>query len=97
MDSRGHGRSSLGNQQITYDLMATDMLGLMDHLRIQKADIIDWSHGGIIGLDSAIHHPDHLSKVVAYAANFDPSGVRLDLDQNVYFNAYILQAAKDYQ
>jgi pimeloyl-ACP methyl ester carboxylesterase len=97
MDSRGHGRSSFDDKPISYELMASDVLGLMDLLKIQKADIVGWSDGGIIGLELAIHHPERLNKVVAYGANYDPSGVRLDIGQNERFNAFIDQAAKDYQ
>ena len=96
MDSRGHGRSSFDEQPITYELMASDVLGLMDHLHLAKASIVGWSDGGIIGLEIAIHNPERLNKVVAYGANFDPTGVRLDVGQNAYFNAYIEAASKDY-
>ena len=34
--------------------------------------------------------------MVAYGANFDPTGVRLDVGTNDYFNAYIEAAAADY-
>lgn len=97
MDSRGHGRSSFDEQPISYALMASDVLGLMDHLQIKKADIVSWSDGGIIGLEIALTHPERLNKVVAYGANFDPTGVRLDIGTNDYFNAYIEAAAADYQ
>ena len=43
--------------------MAYDVLGLMDHLGIDKASIVGWSDGGIIGLELAIHHPERLNKV----------------------------------
>src|SRR5215212_2143451 len=41
--------------------------------------------------------PERLNRVVAYGANFDPTGVRLDVGQNPYFNAYIAEAAREYQ
>lgn len=41
--------------------------------------------------------PERLNRVVAYGANFDPTGVRLDIGQNPYFNAYIVEAAKENQ
>jgi pimeloyl-ACP methyl ester carboxylesterase len=97
MDSRGHGRSSFDDKPITYELMASDVLALMDHLQIAKASIVGWSDGGIIGLEIAIHHPERLNKVVAYGANFDPSGVRLDVGTNPIFNAYIERASADYK
>ena len=97
MDSRGHGRSSFDETPISYEVMASDVLGLMDHLEIDKASIVGWSDGGIIGLEIAINDPERLDKVVAYGANFDPTGVRLDIGQNAYFNAYIEAAAAEYQ
>ena len=97
MDSRGHGRSSFDETPISYEVMASDVLGLMDHLGIDKADLVGWSDGGIIGLEIALTHPERLNKVVAYGANFDPTGVRLDIGANDYSNAYIEQASQEYQ
>lgn len=97
MDSRGHGRSSFDDTPISYSVMAGDVLGLLDHLEIDKASIVGWSDGGIIGLEIAINNPDRLNKVVAYGANFDPTGVRLDIADNAYFNAYIERAFAEYQ
>jgi pimeloyl-ACP methyl ester carboxylesterase len=96
VDSRGHGRSTFDDQPISYELMASDILALLDQLKIEQANIVGWSDGGIIGLELAIHHPERLIKVVAYGANSDPTGVRLDVGQNAYFNAYIEQAYQDY-
>jgi len=97
MDSRGHGRSSFDDTPISYELMASDVLALMDHLGIDKASIVGWSDGGIIGLELAIHHPERLNKVVAYGANFDPTGVRLDINENAYWNAFVERNGEDYQ
>ena len=74
MDCRGHGRSAWGDLPITYDQMAADALGLLDHLGIAKTDVVGWSDGAIIALDLAIHHPERLDRVVAYGANFTPEG-----------------------
>ncbi len=95
-DSRGHGRSTMSEQQIGYALMASDVLALMDFLKIEKADLLGWSDGGIIGLDIAIKHPQRLNKLVAYGANYNPSGVRADVGENARFNAYVETAAADY-
>ncbi len=97
MDSRGHGRSSFDDTPISYAVMAQDVLGLLDHLEIDKASIVGWSDGGIIGLEIALTEPERLNKVVAYGANYDPSGVRLDVGTNDYFNAYVARAAEEYQ
>lgn len=96
MDSRGHGRSSFDEQQITYALMASDVVGLLDHLGVEKADLVGWSDGGIIGIELAIARPERMNRIVAYGANVDPTGVRLDVGTNAYFNAYIEANAADY-
>ncbi len=95
MDSRGHGRSSRTNTPIGYDLMASDVLALMDYLHIDKAAIVGWSDGAIVGLDIAIHHPDRLTRLFAFAANSNPSGVK-DVNQSPVFTAFIARAAKQY-
>jgi pimeloyl-ACP methyl ester carboxylesterase len=96
MDSRGHGRSTRDAQPFGYDLMASDVLALMDTLKLRKAAIVGWSDGAILGLDIAIHHPERLTKLFAFAANSDPSGVA-DIAQSPVFNAYIARAAKEYE
>ena len=74
-DSRGHGRSSPLKGSLTYSLMADDMIGVLDYLKIDRADIVGWSDGGIVGLDLAIRYPDRVGKLVAISANYDVSGL----------------------
>jgi pimeloyl-ACP methyl ester carboxylesterase len=96
MDSRGHGRSSHDDRPYGYDLMASDVLGLMDFLKVPRAAIVGWSDGAIIGLDIGVHHPERLTKLFAFAANSDPSGVA-DIAHSPVFNAYIARAEKEYE
>jgi pimeloyl-ACP methyl ester carboxylesterase len=96
MDSRGHGRSSRNRETYGYDLMASDVVALLDHLKIKRAAIVGWSDGAIIGLDIAMKHPDRVSRLFAFAANSDPSGVA-DIASNDVFNAYIARAGEEYK
>ena len=96
-DSRGHGRSGRNADPYSYQLMASDVIALMDHLKIDKAALIGWSDGGIIGLDIAIHHPERLTKLFAFGANYNVGGLREDTANSTVFNAYIEQGGKDYQ
>jgi pimeloyl-ACP methyl ester carboxylesterase len=97
MDSRGHGRSTRDNRPYGYDLMADDVVGLLDFLSIRQAAIAGWSDGGILGLDLAIRHPGRVSKVFAFAANTDPSGVVPDVEKNPTFAAFIARAGDEYR
>jgi pimeloyl-ACP methyl ester carboxylesterase len=96
MDSRGHGRSTRNQEPYGYDLMAADVVGLLDYLKIDKVALVGWSDGAILGLDIAMHHPERLSKLFAFAANSDPSGVA-DISKSDVFNAYIARAEKEYE
>ncbi|WP_441260759.1 alpha/beta fold hydrolase [Bradyrhizobium sp. 521_C7_N1_3] len=96
MDSRGHGRSSRNQEPYGYDLMASDVVALLDHLKIRKAAIVGWSDGAIIGLDIAMKHPERVSKLFAFAANSDPSGVA-DIASSDVFNAFIARAGEEYK
>jgi pimeloyl-ACP methyl ester carboxylesterase len=95
LDSRGHGRSTRTAAPIGYDAMAADVEALMDTLHIGKAALVGWSDGAIIGLDIAIHHPERLSKLFAFAANSDPTGVK-DVEKSPVFTTYIDRAAHEY-
>lgn len=74
IDSRGHGRSTRDEKPYSYDLMATDVLAVMDALSIDKAAIIGWSDGACIGLMLGRHHPDRIAGIFFFACNVDSSG-----------------------
>jgi pimeloyl-ACP methyl ester carboxylesterase len=96
MDSRGHGRSTRDERPFGYDIMADDVVGLLDKLKISKADIVGWSDGAIIGLDMALRYPARVGRVFAFAANTLTSGVKDDVEKDPTFTAYIERAGREY-
>jgi pimeloyl-ACP methyl ester carboxylesterase len=62
MDSRGHGRSTRDARPFSYDLMADDVVALMDALGLPKANIVGWSDGGTIGFDLAMRYPSRVGR-----------------------------------
>jgi pimeloyl-ACP methyl ester carboxylesterase len=96
MDSRGHGRSTRDSQPYGYALMASDVIGLMDCLGIPQAAIVGWSDGAIIGLSLAMSHPGRVSRLFAFAANSDPSGVK-DVSKSPVFTEFIARGEKEYE
>jgi pimeloyl-ACP methyl ester carboxylesterase len=97
MDSRGHGRSTRDARAFGYDLMADDVVALMDMLGVRKADIVGWSDGGIIGLDLAVRYKDRVRKIFAFAANSLTSGVKDGVEKNPTFAAFIERAGREYE
>jgi len=96
IDSRGHGRSTRDARPYTYELMASDVVAVMDALKVQRAAVVGWSDGAIIGLVMALKDPDRLTRVFAFAANMDPSGVATDVGTNSIFSRFEAQAAREY-
>jgi pimeloyl-ACP methyl ester carboxylesterase len=54
MDTRGHGRSTLGPYPLWYELMQSDVIAVMDALHLQKAKFVGLSDGAIMSLIMAI-------------------------------------------
>ena len=96
VDSRGHGRSTRSAKPYSYELMASDVVGMLDKLGIAKADLVGWSDGGIIGIVMAIHNPEKLGRVFAFGANTDPSGLIPDFDKEGVFADYEKRAGSEY-
>jgi pimeloyl-ACP methyl ester carboxylesterase len=82
-DSRGQGRTTDSHAPLSYHLMAEDTIRLMDYLGIDSAYIVGWSDGGITGLDLAIHNPQRIKALVAYAATISPDGNQQDFLEHV--------------
>ena len=97
IDSRGHGRSTRDERPLTYELMASDVVAVMDRLILQRAAVVGWSDVAIIGLVLAIHRPERLTRVFAFAANMDPSGVTPGVEQNPVFARFMAKAERDYR
>jgi pimeloyl-ACP methyl ester carboxylesterase len=68
-DSRFHGKTENGPEELTYDLMAKDYNSLLDFLKIDSVNIIGQSDGGIIGLLMAMNYPKKVKKLVTTAPN----------------------------
>ncbi len=96
LDTRGHGRSTRDATPYSYGLLASDALAVLDALKIDKVALVGWSDGGIVGLDIAINHPERLTKLWAFGANYNVSGLKPDVDKDPVFSRYIEKAGKDY-
>jgi pimeloyl-ACP methyl ester carboxylesterase len=96
VDSRGHGRSTRDEQPYSYELMASDVVAVMDRLKIEKAAIVGWSDGAILGLELAIHHPERVGSIFAFGANSDPSGLREEGLRSPAVVAFLARAEQEY-
>jgi pimeloyl-ACP methyl ester carboxylesterase len=73
MDSRDHGKSADSPDRLTYEKMTDDLAALIDHLKVGPVNVLGWSDGGIEALLLGLRHPAKVKKLVAMAANLNPS------------------------
>lgn len=59
-DSRGHGRSAVPPGPYTMELLASDAVGLMDALGLEKVNFCGLSMGGMVGQMLGVQHGDRL-------------------------------------
>ncbi len=97
LDSRGHGRSTRSAQPYGYELMESDVVGMMDALHIPRADYVGWSDGAIIGIVMALHDPQRLHRAFLFGANTVPDGLRPDFDKAGVFAEFEHRAATEYR
>ena len=96
IDSRGQGRSTRANAKMTYDLMASDVIAVMDKLAIKRAAIVGWSDGGEVALLLGIHYAERVSKLVALGVNYDEHGSKSRGSHTPTFQAYSGRCRADF-
>jgi 3-oxoadipate enol-lactonase len=63
-DCRGHGNSDVPKGPISIADLGRDLLGLLDHLHIDRAHVCGLSMGGLIAQWFAKHHPERVASTV---------------------------------
>ena len=68
-DNRGVGNTTTGNKPFSILQFANDTAGLLDALKIQKADVLGYSLGSFIAQQLAVTHPEKVNRLVLIAAS----------------------------
>lgn len=73
-DLQGHGRTADIDRPLSYEAMADDVAGIIKSLGYAKADVMGYSLGGEVALQTAIRHPDAVRKLVLVSTAFRQDG-----------------------
>src|SRR5439155_7139907 len=79
VDLQGHGPAADIDRPLRYELMADDVAGLLKQLGVGKADIMGYSLGGGVALQTAIKHPDLVRKLVVASAHVRRDAIYSDM------------------
>ena len=74
VELQGHGHTADIDRPLTYEAMADDIAALMKFLGIEQADVMGYSLGAGVALQTAIRHPESVRKLVVVSAAFKRDG-----------------------
>ncbi len=74
-DLQGHGRTADIDRPISLELMADDIASLIDHLGLDRPDVVGYSLGAGVALFIGVRHPEKIGKLVIASAYLRPDAV----------------------
>jgi pimeloyl-ACP methyl ester carboxylesterase len=74
-DLQGHGRTADIDRPLDVRLMADDIAALIDHLELDKPDVVGYSLGGGVALQTAVKYPTKVRRLVMVSANLRPDAI----------------------
>src|ERR671935_1293946 len=96
VDLQGHGRTADIDRPLDVRLMADDIAALIDHLGLDRPDVVGYSLGGGVALQTAARHPDRVGKLVAASASIRPDAIYPEIRaQQGQVNAAAAEFMKD--
>jgi pimeloyl-ACP methyl ester carboxylesterase len=79
VDLQGHGRTADIDRPLDVRLMADDIGALISHLRLAATDVVGYSLGGGVALQTAARHPSKVRRLVMVSANLRPDAIYQDM------------------
>ena len=74
VDLQGHGRTSLGDREISLVDIGNDMVGVLKKLGYTKVDVLGYSMGGGVAFQLAVQHPEMVRRLALVSTPFSPDG-----------------------
>jgi pimeloyl-ACP methyl ester carboxylesterase len=96
VEMQGHGRTADTDREITPAALASDMVGLLDHLGLDRTHVLGHSMGGAVTMELAISHPDRVRSVVPISVSVRPDGIHEDLSDPSTFATSPIMPTPEY-
>lgn len=79
IELQGHGHTADRERAGSIAEFAVDVVGVLDHLGVERADFLGYSLGGLVAVQVAVDFPDRVGKVIAAATHFHPDGYKAEI------------------
>jgi pimeloyl-ACP methyl ester carboxylesterase len=81
VDLQGHGRTADIDRPIDMALMADDIAALIDHLGLERPDVVGYSLGGGVAFQVAVRYPEKVRRLVSASANIRRDAIYAEMLQ----------------
>ena len=96
VDLQGHGRTADIDRPLDVRLMADDIAALIDHLGLDRPDVVGYSLGGGVALHTAAKYPAKVGRLVVASANIRPEAIYPEMrEQQAQVGAAAAEFMKD--
>lgn len=89
VDNRGIGFTTSNDVDFSFDLFAKDVVSLLDHLNIDKADFLGFSMGSAIVQELLVEYPDRVNSAILYATSTNGTDVNRALKGKIPKNPIV--------
>ncbi len=79
IEMQGHGHTPFSDRKLDLATLASDVEGVMDHLKIDSADVAGYSMGGSVAYQLTIQSPKRVRKLVIISSAYKSSGWRPEI------------------
>jgi pimeloyl-ACP methyl ester carboxylesterase len=74
IEFQGHGHSPYSDRKFDLATLASDVEGVMNHLKVDSSDVVGYSMGGSVAYQLAIRSPKRITKLVIISSTYKSSG-----------------------
>jgi len=99
IDNRGHGRSTLGSQELSYELLQKEVEAILAHLNISVLNIFGFSNGGTIAYRLAAFTRLNIKKIITVGSPWHNKQAKrlIDVFKNLTVDHWKEECYSDYE
>ena len=74
IELQGHGHTPFSDRKLDFATLASDVEGVMNHLKVDSADVVGYSMGGSVAYQLTIQSPKRVRRLVIISSTYKSSG-----------------------
>jgi pimeloyl-ACP methyl ester carboxylesterase len=79
IELQGHGHTPFSDRKLEMTTLASDVEGVLNHLKVDSADVVGYSMGGSVAYQLIIQSPKRVKKLVIISSTYKSTGWRSEI------------------